>query len=118
MPVDFVESSKIVFLRLEAATELPSFLEVKMRSRFVVLIIGPKDRSIQLFEAGRAMATCLADDVSISLLLYSLCNYFVVLRINFDAFQTHHRFVESSSTVPTAEKKSSPSLAYSTRARW
>ena len=64
MPVDFVETSKIVFLRLEAATEFPGFLEVKLRSRFVVLIIGPRDRSIQLFEAGRAMATCLADDVN------------------------------------------------------
>ena len=63
MPVDFVETSKIVFLRLEAATELSSLLEVKLRSRFIVLIIGPKDRHIQLYEIGRVVATCMADDV-------------------------------------------------------
>ena len=63
MPLDFVDSSKIVFLRLEAATELYTLLEVKLRSRFVVLIVGPKDRHIQLYEIGRVIATCMADDV-------------------------------------------------------
>ena len=102
MPVDFVETSKIVFLRMEAATELPGFLEVKMRSRFVVLIIGPRDRSIQLFEAGRAMATCLADDVSDRDFLFTLV--FRKLRNSLASFN-HHRFAESSSTAPIVEKK-------------
>ena len=65
MPVDFVESAKLVFLRLEAATELTSLLEVRLRSRFLLLLIGPSERHIQLYEVGRAIATCLADDVSI-----------------------------------------------------
>ena len=65
MPVDFVQSPKLVFLRLEAATELQSLLEVRLRSRFIVLIIGPVERQIQLYEIGRAAATCLADDVLI-----------------------------------------------------
>ena len=64
MPVDFVDSAKLVFLRLEAATELPSLLEVRLRSRFMLLIVGPHERHIQLYEVGRAIATCLADDVS------------------------------------------------------
>lgn len=63
MPVDFVKKSKIVFLRLEAATELHSLLEVKLRSRFIVLVIGPKEKQHQLYEVGRAVSTCMADDV-------------------------------------------------------
>ncbi len=62
-PVDFVDSTKLVFLRLEAATEMLGLLEIKMRSRFVVLIIGPMQRHNQLYEVGRALSACLADDV-------------------------------------------------------
>lgn len=65
MPVDFVETSKFVFLRLEAATEIPSMFEVKIRARFIVLIIGPSDKHLKLYEVGRAISTCLADDVYI-----------------------------------------------------
>ena len=64
MPLEFVTAAKLVILRLEAATELQSLLEVKLRSRFVVLIIGPVEKQIQLYEVGRAMSTCLADDVN------------------------------------------------------
>jgi hypothetical protein len=52
-------------MRLENAYELPSFLEVNLKSRFIVLIIGPSDKHVQIFEIGRAIATCLSDDVSI-----------------------------------------------------
>lgn len=62
-PVDFVNTTKLLFIRLEAATELQSLLEVKVRSRFIVLIIGPSERQVQLYETGRAISTCLADDV-------------------------------------------------------
>lgn len=64
-PVEFVTSPKLIFIRLEAASEMQGLLEVKIRSRFLVILIGPKERQIQLYEAGRAMATCLADDVSL-----------------------------------------------------
>ncbi len=63
MPVDFVKKSKLVFLRLEAATELQHLLEVKLRSRFIALIIGPMEKQNQLYEVGRAMCSCIADDV-------------------------------------------------------
>lgn len=62
-PVDFVNTTKLLFIRLEAATELQSLLEVKVKSRFIVLIIGPSERQVQLYEIGRAISTCLADDV-------------------------------------------------------
>ena len=63
MPLEFVNKTKLVLLRLEAATELQGILEVRLRSRFVVLIIGPAERHLQLYEIGRAMSACLADDV-------------------------------------------------------
>ncbi len=63
MPVDFVETSKVVFLRLEAATEFQGLFEVNLRARFIVLILGPSENKHQLYEIGRAMSTCLADDV-------------------------------------------------------
>jgi hypothetical protein len=63
MPLDFVDTTKLVFVRFESASILPGLLEVKMRSRFIVLIIGPIDRQIQLYEVGRAFSACLADDI-------------------------------------------------------
>ena len=62
-PLNFVTSSKLIFLRLEAATELQGLLEVKIRSRFLVILIGPIEKQMQLYEVGRAISTCLADDV-------------------------------------------------------
>lgn len=70
MPVDFVEKTKLVFLRLIAATEIPTLFEVSVSTRFVVLIIGPTTRHIKLYEIGRAMASCLADDVNLKRVLY------------------------------------------------
>lgn len=64
MPVDFVKDPKLVFLRLDAAIHLHSILEVRLKTRFIILIIGPSPFSNQLYEIGRAISTCLADDVS------------------------------------------------------
>ena len=63
MPVDFVTNSKLVFLRLRASTELQSLLEIKLRSRFIILLIGPCNHLNQLYEVGRVISSCLADDV-------------------------------------------------------
>ncbi len=63
MPTDFVTKPKLVFIRLKAASRLSGFLEVKLNSRFIVLIIGPIELTNQLYEIGRAISTCLADDV-------------------------------------------------------
>lgn len=63
MPVEFVTKTELVFLRLEAATELQGLLEVRLRSRFVALLIGPAERHVHLYEIGRSLAACLADDV-------------------------------------------------------
>ena len=64
MPLDFVEKNNFVLLRFEAATEIPHLFEVLIRPRFIVLIIGPFDKHLRLYEIGRAMSTVLADDVN------------------------------------------------------
>jgi hypothetical protein len=65
MPVDFVEKTKMVFIRLAAAVELHGLLEVKVRSRFIIVIVGPLSKKMQLYEIGRAMSASIADDVNI-----------------------------------------------------
>jgi solute carrier family 4 (anion exchanger) protein 1 len=62
-PLDFVAESKIVFIRFKAATTLPSLFELNIMTRFMFIIIGPAKKHAYLFEIGRAMATCLADDL-------------------------------------------------------
>lgn len=62
-PISFAQKAKFVFLRLDAATDLPGFIEVKLKSRFIIIVMGPTDAHIQLYEIGRVIATCLADDV-------------------------------------------------------
>ena len=64
IPVDFVNTTKIVFIRLEAATEFQGLFEVNLRARFIVLVIGPTERQVQLYQIGRCISTCLADDVN------------------------------------------------------
>ncbi len=63
MPVDFATGTQLIFMRLHAATELETFLEVKITTRFVVVILGPIEKRTQLYECGRAFSSCMADDV-------------------------------------------------------
>ncbi|CAF0929588.1 unnamed protein product [Rotaria sordida] len=62
-PIDFVRESAIVFVRLENAIELLGMLEIKLYSRFVVLLIGPEENEKQLLQVGRTVATILTDDI-------------------------------------------------------
>jgi hypothetical protein len=100
MPLAFVKDPKLVFLRLKAATELKSVLEVNIKSRFVVLIIGPISYSNQLYEVGRAMSTCLADDVR----CYSHFNF---QQLIFNYLNKHEicRFVENRFIWQNPKKK-------------
>jgi hypothetical protein len=48
---------------LENAIELLGMLEIKLYSRFIVLLIGPEDSEKQLLQVGRTMASILTDDI-------------------------------------------------------
>ena len=94
-PLDFVTTSKMVFLRLEAATELQSLLEVKIRSRFLILILGPVEKQMQLYEVGRAISTCLADDVCREL--------FYAAQSKEDVIQAVQDFNRGTMVIPPSE---------------
>lgn len=53
-------------MRIDRATELNNILEVNVKTKFIVLIIGRPNYRTSLYEIGRVIATCLADDVSLS----------------------------------------------------
>lgn len=95
MPVDFVQNSKLLFMRLVAATEFEGFCEVKLRSRFIVLLIGPTERKIQLYEVGRAMSTCLADEVCREL--------FYCAKSKQDILEALNQFNRNTMVIPPGE---------------
>ncbi|CAF0829892.1 unnamed protein product [Brachionus calyciflorus] len=95
MPVEFVTKTQLVFIRLEAATELQGLLEVRLRSRFVVLLIGPAERHVHLYEIGRALAACLADDLCREL--------FYAAKTKENCVETIDRFNRCTLVIPPSE---------------
>lgn len=95
MPVDFVHNSKLLFLRLDNSTELSGFCEVRLKTKFIVLLIGPCERRIQLYEIGRAMSTCLADDVCRELFYYA--------RNKLDIIDCLNQFNKNTMVIPPSE---------------
>ena len=94
-PVDFVKEQMIVFVRLENAIELPGMLELKLYSRFIVLLIGPEDSERQLLQIGRAMATILTDDI---------CREYAYAAKNAkDISEMMNRFMQDTYVIPPSE---------------
>jgi hypothetical protein len=62
-PVSFASKPKLLFIRLERAIEFNNILEINIKSKFLVLILAHPMYSNTIFEIGRVIATCLADDV-------------------------------------------------------
>ncbi|CAF1226295.1 unnamed protein product [Adineta ricciae] len=94
-PVDFVKEQTIVFVRLENAIELLGMLEIKLYSRFIVLLIGPEESEKQLLQIGRTMATILTDDI---------CREFAyTARSSEDVMQMMDRFMQDTYVIPPSE---------------
>ena len=94
-PVDFVKEQTIVFVRLENAIELSGMLEIKLYSRFIVLLIGPEDSEKQLLQIGRTMATILTDDI---------CReYAYVAKNSNDIMEMMNRFMQDTYVIPPSE---------------
>ncbi|CAF0933984.1 unnamed protein product [Didymodactylos carnosus] len=94
-PVNFVTEATIVFVRLENAIELPGLLELKLHSRFVVLLIGPEEIEKQILQVGRSMATVLTDDI---------CREFAYLSKDPDEIvQMLDRFMNDAYVIPPSE---------------
>lgn len=94
-PVDFVQEQAIVFVRMENAIELPGMLEIKLYSRFVVLLIGPEESERQLLQMGRTVATILTDDI---------CREFAYTSRDADGvMRMMNRFMQDTYVIPPSE---------------
>lgn len=94
-PVDFIDQPIIVFVRLQKPTELIGLLEIKIPSRFLVLIIGPEESEKQLLQIGRTMATILTDDI---------CRDYAYQAKNFDDIvKMMERFMQDTYVIPPSE---------------
>jgi hypothetical protein len=80
---------------LENAVELLGILEIKLYSRFIVLLIGPEESERQLLQIGRTMATILTDDI---------CREFAyVSKDSYDIMQMMDRFMQDTYVIPPSE---------------
>ncbi len=94
-PVDFVTEQMIVFVRLQNSTELGGMLEIKVPSRFIVLLIGPEESEKQLLQIGRTMASILTDDI---------CREYAYLAKNSeDIMKMMDRFMQDTYVIPPSE---------------
>ena len=65
--VDFLSHTIIAFVRLADAVLLGDLTEVPIPTRFLFILLGPKGSPNRYHEIGRAIATLMADDVSLIL---------------------------------------------------
>ena len=94
-PVDFVTKPTVVFVRLQKATDIPGMLEIKLPTRFLVVIIGPEDSEKQLLQIGRTMATILTDDI---------CREFAYVARDFsEIIKMMDRFMQDTYVIPPSE---------------
>jgi len=66
--IDFLEKPILGFFRLRSACILDDLTEVSVLIRFIVLVLGPSDRTsiMEYSEIGRALAVLFSDKVSSS----------------------------------------------------
>ncbi|UJR15917.1 hypothetical protein I4U23_002838 [Adineta vaga] len=94
-PVDFVTKATLAFVRLQKPFEIPGMLEIKLPSRFLVVIIGPEDSEKQLLQIGRTMATILTDDI---------CREYAYLSTDSnDIIKMMDRFMQDTYVIPPSE---------------
>ncbi|XP_053319300.1 electrogenic sodium bicarbonate cotransporter 1-like [Spea bombifrons] len=61
--VDFLTEPFAAFIRLKEATVLGSLTEIVLPSRFLFILLGPRNRNKAYHEIGRAIATLLTDEL-------------------------------------------------------
>ncbi len=70
-------------------------LEIKLYSRFIVLLIGPEESEKQLLQVGRTMASILTDDI---------CREFAYTsKDSDDIMQMMDRFMQDTYVIPPSE---------------
>ncbi|XP_056868514.1 anion exchange protein 2b isoform X1 [Takifugu flavidus] len=59
--VDFLEQPTMAFVRLQEAVELESVLEVPVPVRFLFVLLGPPNSSMDYHQIGRSISTLMSD---------------------------------------------------------
>jgi mannitol/fructose-specific phosphotransferase system IIA component (Ntr-type) len=94
-PVDFVEQAQIVFVRLQKAVELPGMLEIKLTTRFLVVLLGNESMEKHLLQLGRTIATILTDDI---------CRDMAYVSTDFQGIMNMvDRFMQDTYVIPPSE---------------
>lgn len=61
--VEFLEQPAMAFVRLDEAVLLESVLEVPVPVRFIFVLLGPSQSSVDCHEIGRSFSTLMSDKV-------------------------------------------------------
>lgn len=61
--MDFLEQPTMAFVRLQEAVELESVLEVPVPVRFLFVLLGPPNSSMDYHQIGRSISTLMSDKV-------------------------------------------------------
>ena len=69
--LDCLTAPVVLFMRLVQPIHLEQMSEISLPTRFVIAVLGPPEQSYsnQYMEMGRAVATILADEVGLAVLL-------------------------------------------------
>lgn len=62
--VDFLDQPTMAFVRLQEAVLLDSVLEVPVPVRFLFILLGPNNSSMDYHQIGRSISTLMSDKVS------------------------------------------------------
>lgn len=62
--VDFLDQPTMAFVRLEEAVLLDSVLEVPVPVRFLFILLGPNNSSMDYHQIGRSISTLMSDKVN------------------------------------------------------
>lgn len=93
--MDFVQRQTVVFVRFQKAAEISGLLELKLPTRFLVLLLGPEENEKHLLQIGRSMATILTDDICREM-AYNSKNSMEILNMI-------DRFVQDTYVIPPSE---------------
>lgn len=68
--MDFLEQPAMAFVRLDEAVLLESVLEVPVPVRFIFILLGPSESSVDYHEIGRSFSTLMSDKVYMYIYIY------------------------------------------------
>uniref|UniRef100_A0A452J7E2 Uncharacterized protein n=1 Tax=Gopherus agassizii TaxID=38772 RepID=A0A452J7E2_9SAUR len=91
--VEFLDQPTMAFVRLQAAVELDSVLEVPIPVRFLFVLLGPSSANMDYHEIGRSISTLMSDKVTAAYLADD----------RYDLLSAINEFLDCSVVLPPSE---------------